>query len=182
MDCSGVTIPVLKQDRCEGPGVLLGWNMFFDLHNQCNYKSRLFHHNGKTCYLSREKGRGGAQEKAALCSSKRKISEGWIPVLSASLPWSSVCIFSEEQARASGILRALSLSGRQYDSFNLGNPWWKCICSCRSILHVAIRGRSAGAWEPVHSEQRHCCVGCSLLGHQAGPWAGVLVLCKKHPG
>lgn len=145
MDCSGVTIPVLKQYRCEVPGALLAWNMFFDLHNQCNYKSGLFHHNEKPVTCQEEK-------KIKFCAHLRgTCQERWING-SACVPSSGVQRVhlprGEALLRHLAQARALRLPDRQNDSFHLGTPWWKCIYSCSCIPRFALGGLSADSRGP----------------------------------
>lgn len=114
-DCSGAVIPVLKQYRCELRGVLLTWNILFDLHNQCKCKSGLFYHN----------------EKPVTCQGKKKRRKSelhWITGVPTFLCGGAQCGFWDQWGLRDGC------SG----SFHLGNLWWKWVCSCSSILRCVL--------------------------------------------
>lgn len=115
MDCSGAVIPVLKQYRCELPGALLTWNILFDLHNQCNCKSGLFHHSEKpvTC-----------QEK----EKRKKVRVAPNNWCSSFPPWGAQC----------GLWGQWGLRDGCSGSFHLGSLWWKWVYGCSSILCCAL--------------------------------------------
>lgn len=150
--------------------------MFFVLHNQCNYKSGLFHHNEKLVKEKKKKLcahlRGKSQEPGAMVLPESLHRGPAYAALQSCMLWP--CCGRLTSVRA-------PRCKRHDDSFNLGNLV-KIHLELQPCAALHLRWPFSWCLRDAALGIGELCVGCSLPGNRGWSLGSILLLCRRHLG